>query len=144
MSANRRDFPGGLTAQEYLDMPRTDAELMRDLAHLGRALSRVRHGRESLARTGAALHISRESIRKVGHISEDDDLAARLAAGGESIATVWREYRARRGLDTDRRTSVSIKDPRAAIRVLLRHYDPQEIADALTQELGYASQGGTR
>lgn len=143
MKSDRRDFPGGLTAQEYLEVPRTDAELGRDLAHLVRALSRVRHGRETLARAGAAMHQSRESVRKVRHICEDDDLAARLEAGGESIATVWREYRARRGLDTDRRTSVSVRDPRAAVRVLLRHYDPQEIADALTQELGYGSRGVT-
>lgn len=143
MTTHRRDFPGGLTAQEYLDVPRDEAATMRDIGHLGRAWSRVRHGREAGAMTGAAVGISREGVRLAARICEDADLAERMDSGEESISALWREYRARRGLETDRRTSVSIKDPRAAVRVLLRHYDPQEIADALTQELGYGSRGVT-
>ena len=139
----RRDFPGNLTAQEFLNGSWTDADVMANLAHLLRAQSRVRHSRESAARAGDIGGISRETIRKANWLKKHaPDLATRASQhDSDSLHALYVEGKARTGTAPDRRTSISVEDVHAAVRVLLRHFDAQDMLRAIecviyTQEFG--------
>lgn len=136
--ATRTDFPGGLTAEAYLQLPRTEADIMQDVDEILRAWNRVRHNRETLGRIGADMGVSRESIRKGQHVERHADLLAKCAAGTMTINEAYRATLEREGRAVpDRRTSVSTNDPVAAMRVLARHFTGQQIAEAYTQVFGY-------
>jgi hypothetical protein len=142
-AAARRDFPGGLTASEYLAIPREEAEVAQDLEHLVRAHDRVRHEQELAAIAAAAFGASRESVRKMRHVARHPDLEAAACSGAASLDECYREACQRDGRPVPgRRTTVPIDDPVAAVGLLLRHFSGEELLEALTQVLGYG--GGTR